>query len=81
MEAVLSQMVFVSIIFIVNSFNDFLDIFAVTTVVETPTDAGQVALLVQLPRQQIHPWPESKLSSPRAESGRAVRDDWSLKFG
>ena len=49
MEAVLSQMVFVSNFFIVNSFNDFLDIVAVMTVVETPTDAGQVALLVQLP--------------------------------
>ena len=72
MEAVLSQMVFVSNFFIVNSFNDFLDIIAVMTVVETPTDAGQVALLVQLPRQQIHPWPESKLSIHKPDQTRPL---------
>ena len=43
-----------------NSFNDFLDVFAASTVVETLADAYQVACLVQLPRQLICPWPESK---------------------
>ena len=54
-------MVFVSNSFRKSSFNDFLDVVAATKVDETPVGAYQVALLVQLPRDLIHPWPELKL--------------------
>ena len=56
MEVVLplSRMVFVSNSFRKNSFNEFIDAFAATTIVESLAGARQVALLGQLPRHLIH---------------------------